>query len=461
MSKSVIQDEMHQFIKKLEEFAIDAQLKMRIIDNIRDIKKNVQGVLSEQELRRKMVELDELFVQIRKVMEPETKSIVVNDLTVVSEEDIRNRIKEILEECSRTNDVIAQEQLNGYASYIEETKRYMEDIEKTEANYEIIINAELFSEIFHNIGRKHNNRMNEIVECYLEEVSANYDKTVGRIGNMLSGISDSRLKLRQKDLYVRWTEPFERTKQKLKSEIKELDKGGKIIDDFGNLNKSPIYKRVQKIQKKYKRKKRMPLYILLILLLFLCVGIIGMVLQMLDLSGNVISDVEEIVTEVQSTELSDTEKVSTLHQIVEGLKAINDGIDEGEKIWNTLSKIFNKVGLAIESLSLNTLPIIILIGIGIYLRNARLNKKCKAQICKVTREYLKEKIDVFWQEKQVQFEVEKRFTEIIEKVSSTYECIIEEIFGMALYDEKDGENSCISRMVQLSDEWEKIKRGNI
>lgn len=463
MLENTIQDNLYQFVTEVEGLAVDLELKIRFIDAIRDVKRKLEHSLEEIELRKIMVELDELVIQIRKTVEPEQKNLVVNDLTIVSESDVKKRIGKMLDECNKTNKIIAQERLQGYKTYIDETERAMRDIAKTEVNYERILDSEYFLQSFQTIGTRHNKKIEEIAVDYLEEASMNYDTTVERIGNMLSNISDQRLKLRRKELYVQWTERFPSVKQQLKNDIEAADKGGELIKNFGKKCQEPLLKMIHKTKKKYRRRKRMPFYLLLILLLIACVLTISIIVAVSDLGGNLMKETEEFVTEIQDTQMVETEQGGTIQKVTDKLNEINSGIEEGEKLWGNLKKIADNIGLSAILPMLNMLfvPILAIGGTIWYVLCKHMNKKCKAQICKETGKYLTEQLDVFWMEQHIQLKVEEKYNEIVNRVAFTYEHILEEIFGMVVYDEREDKDSNIGKMLQICNEWENVKRGNL
>lgn len=444
MVESTVQGKMYQLTLDLEETAMELGMKLRFLDAIRESKQRLQNPLSKQELQKEMLELDELAAQIKRVIAPESKEIAVNDVTTVSEDEVRDRIRGLLDECSKMNMVIARESFTSEV-YIQHTERDMHDFAKAEANYDIIIDSQRFMESFQKIGKNHNKQMNEMTDRYVEETSANYDNTVKRIGSMLSDIKDQRLKFGSKELYHQWSERYESVKAQLKGKMRELDKGGNEITAFGEANGNEIAKIVKTEQKKCRRKKCMPIFILAGIIILFLVIVLGTAVS----TVNNVSDA--IATEIEQDGLTET------------LKNVDKNLGTTEKVIKKAGNILNSFGIKkVKIFSLPVIaPVIVILGTLYFLYVKQQNKKSKALICEKTGKYLEEKLEKFFQEKRLEKQLEQSYEQVIKNVADTYENILKEIFGTVLYDERQDEQNSTGKMLKLIKEWEQIKRGGI
>lgn len=437
MLENTIQERMYQLVVNLEEIAVDMGMKLRILDAIREIKKELQHPLSKQEFQKQMLELDELLIQIKKLAVPESKEIAINDVTTVSEEEVRRKIQQILNECSNLNQVIARETLT-WDSYIQSTERTMNDLAKAEANYDVITDSQRLMESFERIGKKHNSQMDEVVDVYVEEASANYDRTVKRIGSLLSEIKDSRLKFGPKELYHQWSERYESVKKQLKDQTKQLDKGGRQIESFVEEHRNPIAGIVDAEKKKYKWKKRLPALITGGIILLVLIVVLSKAMQATDMV------VDAVATEMEEA------------GVAGALKDVESSVKSTTNIVNTLKSVVKT-----ES-ALPAIAAIVVIFVILYLKRAKkMDEQCKASICEKTGNYLEEKLELFSHEKRLEKALEESYAQIVQNVTDTYEGILGEIFGTVLYDEREDEQGGTGKILKLCQEWELIKRGEL
>lgn len=459
------QGEVYELITKIEEIAVEMEMKMRFLDAIQDLKKTLKKSLSQQELRKVIVEIDELIIQIRKQIEPEQKEIIVNESLTVSEADVKNKIQKMLMDASQRNYSLFVENMMGSEIYIREAERATWDFTKTEANYEVISDTRRLYEKFDYIGKRHNQIMNQMMESYIEDVAANYDNCMSRIGKMLNEIGDSSLKFGQKELYQKWSECAHVIKNKVKEEMEQIDKGGRVIVDFISGRENALEKILKKIRKKYFIKKGMPLYILL----FIVFLVIGLLVWLVSNVANLIgSSIEGLVSLIQEGSLDGVankvlEKfggklgdflLGVLKDVISGATAITGTTAAGAA---TTAGVTTAATVTVPGIVI----FLIVFGILWYLWIKHQNRKCKKQICEKTGKYLNEQLEIFWKEKPLHKQLEASCDTLVEKVTSIYENAIMQIFGGILYNETDDIDSPIHRMRQLCSEWEKIKRGEI
>lgn len=469
MLEKRLQGDVNQLIMEVENTAIEMSMKMRFLDAIRDVKNTLKKPLSQQELRKVMLEIDELISQIRKQVEPEQKLVELNDYSTITEEEIKSQIQKMLADASKRNPSLLVENLAGSEIYIQETKEATWDFAKAEANYEIISDIPMLCEKFENIGKRYNQMMNQMVDAYIDAVADNYDNCVNRIGKMLCGIEDSRLKFGQKELYKNWSETSHVVKKNIKQEIEQMDKGGEVILGLIRERENALEKILRKIKQKYFMKKCLPLYIILGILAILIGGIVWLVTGIVDFADTTIDGLfslaqEQGLDKILNTVIDNVPKI--IKKIIKNVLPTAAGtvIGTAGAATTTGAAAGATAGAAAGTTVGATTGIVtgfVIIGIPWYLWIKRQNKKCKKKIVEEMGKYMYEQLDTFWNENPLHMYWDKCSKVIVEKVTNTYETSMMQVFGGILYNEADDTNSPIYKMFQLCNEWEKIKRGNI
>ncbi|MBQ2901889.1 MAG: hypothetical protein IJE49_08585 [Agathobacter sp.] len=446
MLEQSMQDKIYQLLVQVESVAVELKLKLRLLDAIRDIKNKLKTVLSKAELRQIIVEIDELIFQLKKQIEPVQKEIVVNDYAKISEIDIKNRIINILSEANRVSATLAEENMQGYETYLIETENAMQDFTKVEANYKTILSPQRLQDKFGYIGKCHNSQINVMLNRCIDEIAENYDHAIKQIGTMFSGIKDARVVFGQKELYQQWTERYDTIKGNLKEETEAIDKGGNEVVDFYNEHEKSIKKIVKKNQKKYFRKKCIPLYAFLLAVVVF-------------FSANMISIISEEQKNTVESETTSTEQEDVMTDSIGSL--INTIVENKDVLQDITNQVNDKKEPAGKSgLWISLLSIFVCAALW-YWWICRQNKECKEKICEETGSYLSLQLETFRKDQRLHRKTVQSYNESVKKVIAAYEEICSRIFAFVLYDEREDENSSVARLISLCNEWENIKRGNV
>ena len=423
----------------MEETAVELEMKMRFLDAIRDMKQELAEPLSAEELRKKSLDIDELVRELKKQVTPENREIALNEVTSVTEREVEERVRGFLEECREANQEILLNDREGYATYVQEAERDMRDFVDVSANYETVTNAAQFCDSFYKIGSKLDRQIEELAKPCAENLMDSYDRTVKRIGNMLSD-TGYRPGI-QRELYTKWSTIFESIKGQLMEKAGQMDYGGRAIKGFADEHAGPIQKIMEKVNRKYKRIKKIPLYVMLSILAILIVSIIVLFVMARRLAGAV---GEVVISEIETNGLSDT---------VDSIGEFGSGIAALLKMFGTGS-----AGKAAVGGGWIVIIILALMGLFWFFLCWLLNKRCKKQICSEVGAYLSESLGVFWQTESISEQIKKSFEQMNAHAELLSGEKLNEIFGGMVYDTTQNEASGIGRMLKLCREWEQIKR---
>lgn len=177
---STRQEAALEWLCRLEELALQNNLKMRLLDAIRDCRKELEQELTETEWRQKCIEIEELLEQIKKQILPGRE---LQEL----ETGVEERASEILLRCRRSNELLQSEYCNAAVSYIQETEVSMQEFSNVRANYKEVADPDRFLKAFRDIGQKHKLRIDDQQEQYVKTADQNYMNAFDRLKGLVAG----------------------------------------------------------------------------------------------------------------------------------------------------------------------------------------------------------------------------------------------------------------------------------
>ena len=413
-----------EFVSCMEEFALEKQMKQRILDRIRELKGSLEKELSDLEVEQKILEVDELANYISKQFFKENQSeIIVDEMITISIDEIKERIEAILQECHSGNESVKNGYINNQQSYIVEAAQKMRDFSNIKANYKEVQNSRFFCEKFEKIGMNLNHQISMSLLQFTKTVSQNCEQAVGKLRNMLSYIQDERFHKRQKEIYSFYDSKRSQIFQEHQTKISTIDCGGNEIGRFGTQHVEKVDNIIEEQKKKIFFTKMIPI---LIIVAFILVSKIG---------GWIGNQIETIVEANQTKTVID----SIENILIYGVDKIAENVfDSGEEI---IIKI----------------PLYALAIIAYYIYVKIMDKVYVKRVCKSVGLYMTSEIEKFWQTNSLETKIAEAFRSQQESLEISYREIFEK-----LVNNKNVDNvqtiSEEDRFIKLREEWNDIKR---
>lgn len=310
----------------------------------------------------------------------------------VAEEEVKERIIEILNRCSESNELASEIYDNGYRSSAKEAERHMREIVNVKANFQEVISPHAFSQCFHRIGEGYDNQMNDAAYQYTDKITENYNNAMQKVRKMLLSLGHGSMGISQRDIYKKWDEGKEQVNRSLREQAAGLEKGGREIAGFGDKNVAAIRKIVKKNKRRYRRVKLIPLYIILGLLIAILAG--GIILYQTGKTEETAETMEE--TKQQENMF----KVRDLLENIDKIGEIKDYLTDGAAI---------AAGF-----------VVFIIAVLWFLLVAAANKWYKARVCEEASAFLLKQMNDFWQQEPLKNFMEKSRLEIKENAEEVY-----------------------------------------
>lgn len=425
-----------EFVSCMEEFALEKKMKQRILDRIRELKGSLEKELSDLEVEHKVLEVDEIANYISQQFFKENKSeIVIDEMTTISLDEIKERIEEILQECHSGNESMKNSYINNQQSYIMEAAQKMRDFSNIKANYKEVQNSRLFCERFERIGMNLNRQIKTSLSQFSKGVFQNFDLAVGKLKNMLAYIQDERIHKRKREMYNIYDTRRSQIYQENQSKINTIDCGGDLIRKFGEQH-------IKEIDNIIKKQKKKTLFVKLLPLLIVSVLIIAPRI------GGWIGEQVKTISEMNQSNISE-KKVLDKNILDYEMEDVFDTVGRIKKIMNEEDSKEDESGLKII--------LIIILGVIYFIYIKIANKNYVKNICNEVGLYMTSEIELFWKENSIENLIKEAFQIQQESLEISYREIIEKLLNskneniVQILNEQE-------RFLKLRDEWNDIKR---
>lgn len=413
-----------EFVSCMEKFALEKKMKQRILDRIRELKGSLEKELSDLEVEQKVLEVDELANYISKQFFKENQSeIIVDEMTTISIDEIKERIEAILQECHSGNESVKNGYINNQQSYIVEAAQKMRDFSNIKANYKEVQNSRFFCEKFEKIGMNLNHQISMSLLQFTKTVSQNCEQAVGKLRNMLSYIQDERFHKRQKEIYSFYDSKRSQIFQEHQTKISTIDCGGNEIGRFGTQHVEKVDSIIEEQKKKIFFTKLIPI---LIIATFIIVPKIG---------GWIGNQIETIVEANQTKTVIDS---------IENI--LKYGVDKiAENVFDSGEEIIIKI------------PLYVLAIIAYYIYVKIMDKVYVKRVCKSVGLYMTSEIEKFWQTNSLETKISEAFRTQQESLEISYREIFEKLINNKNVDNVQTISE-EDRFIKLREEWNDIKR---
>ncbi len=427
------QQEARQIMQELESVSLDLGLKARIIDSIREMREELEEPCSEPEWKKKIMEADELVSYIAQKAGMSEKQISIDDSVSVTEEEVMEKILEILNRCYEDSGLQNDGYERGYREHAERAERDMLEMTNTEANFKEASSVSAFCDYFKNVAKRYENRMNEEAERYAQELCDGYQGAMKKISKMISALKHGDLGITRAQIYKQWDVNMDGVARSIKNEAVKVEKGGASIAEFGEKNVGEVQKIIQKNEKKRDRMKKIPIYVMLAVLAGFAIAVTFIIKSV----GGAISNAG--ITAESAGETLDL-------------------IEKGAGLFGMIAKA---AGGGFSGLIKGVLPFLLvallLAAAFWYLLIKHADKKYKERVCKEISSFMIRQTGAFWKEeplKEQMLESERRIRRIADE---HYKRIFSPLFQNAFPNGRANADAR-NRLLKLCGEWELVKR---
>lgn len=411
-----------ELVHTLDELATNLEMKLRIIDAIRECEDALQGEISENDWVQIELQLGEVIGYMEKQILGEESGVTLKDDRIVSKEDIKKRILEIWNGGRKAGDQIASGYRADSTNTLQNVKSGMRDCANADANYHLLSVPEQFESKCIQMSQTYSQDIEALASDYLNEICEHYAQTMNRIKGLLSTIDRKQIEISARDIYEKWDSRQELCKQELKGTIAGLDNGSRLLIEFGNEQMEPL----GRIKKKNRRKRLFYRLLPLLCILFLAVG--GKLISFIPKAGA--SDAPEASA---SSETAAEEKSNLEQWISKAADAAGDkGMDE------VVSKTPDIIGRILSFVVKGVLPVIVLAVVAYFLWFQYTDKRYRSWMVEQLGDYIGPKVEEFWRTDSMENAAEAYFKEIHENTVDCYENLFRSIIG-EIFGTKDGD----------------------
>ena len=430
--RSLVQEETFEWISRLEELAVQNNVKLRLLDAIRDCKRAMEPELSEVQWRQKCMEIDELLEQMEKQLIPQP---LKSDL----ETDVALRVSEILARCRRTNELLLSEYSNGAGTYVQEAEGSMLELSNVKANYDEVTNLERLLGAFRNIGQKLKMQLDEQSEKCVKSIDRNYMDAFDRMRGLFSGTGFDQT-AKQK-FYKTFYENMDIYAKEAQEYARSIDKGESKISELAEKIRSPLEKLLSRLGRKAHLLKWLPAILL------------ALVLGAYLLSNYIIT----AKTQMQETEQTvDGKPIESPEGVLDSIASFDvNKVLPGDRNKEEPLK-WAEIAVKLVFFFMIRLPIILLAILLYYLYCKGVNKRHRVWVCNQAGTLLATSIEEFRRENTLDFAAKESYQQIYGHMRNQYEGLLSELLPDLIQEDNGDKKEEMFKM--LCAEWKNIKR---
>lgn len=423
------QKRLLEWLKKLELFAQNENLPMRLIDSIRDLRE--QAAVENTDWYQLYINADNLFQSIgHKVQKQQTSQEITTDYEVISVDEVKKKISEILTRGRNENAASISDALYGSRVPIKECYRQINEIASNRRTLTKIGNGNYFLNLFQKIKQSYERNIRQIFNDFATSVSNNCMRMIENIRSICKGIDGYKLGFGEEEFYVKYNERKEGWDSQLRYNIENADLGSHVIMDFAQ----ETLEKMRQTASKYKKKRNFQLGLSCLILLIGIVLVGGFSLANKYMEGRNKQIETEAAQSVSSNIVSDIESVMVTVSDLESVKG---------SVTSKKSNI--KILYALIVIVIIALCFIYTVVVMIFYHN---------KIISAFGECLQRESELFEKENRLDFHVE--FEEIVSEYEQYYINAINGIFEGSTLEHYVAKKQ--SEYDQLRNEWDIIQR---
>lgn len=410
------QEEVVQWLDRLEEIAAQKHMKSRFLDAIRDCRKEWEQELTKQERQAKYPELEKLLNQMKNKISPHTEEDSLTD-------DIAGKASEIISRCRNSNVLLQKEYSIGASTYIEEAERTLEGLSNVEASYDEVTNQDRFLNVFHTVGQKYRLQVDQFQEQYVKAANKNYLTAFERLKTLLSSTGYDREAERR--FYQTYYENQDSLTKSIESYARNTEKGESGIVKLGEVLQEPIQRMIKRLKRKAFLQKLIPAMLILIIVL------LSVVFNIAQDQGNM----SQVQTEAEGREENTGGIINNVTE------RITDRVADG------IVKLIPELSLMI------LFPIILLLAVCYWFWCRRATKNYRNWIIREAGSLLEASIEKWRQEKKLALAVEESFQMTDAYINKLYDEMLSELIC-----KNEGRRTEDTEFIRICTDWENIRR---
>ena len=378
MSWSTKQSSAIAFLNSLEQFGMERNLPLRVLDSIRELREDTENA-DEQSLEQILLEVEPLLKHMRKKYQEsgETEIVPMQGMAdTVSMEDVTDRIKEIIDNGLADARERSQICSNEQSQAVLELERGLREIQHTRAHYKEIGNAGRFQSFCNQVETKYNMRLSHSLSTYADALCQDCDQMLTKIRAILTKIKDKKVHVSQREFWVAYDNRGDLIKRRIQSTAAKIAGEQKAIGRWA----ATLLPKLDKSKKKLFWKR-------LLGILAPWLGVLVLALASSVISG--IGQKEEAPIEITVSD-NETATEITNQVISEGMEIIKNKISGGDDGGG------NPVLDMLLGLPKPVWALILVLYVALYI--PFILKKCKNGFCDEVAGYLTPEMEKFLQE---------------------------------------------------------------
>lgn len=426
------------WINNLQQYAEHENLPMRILDELEDCKEQINS--ENIDWNRVDTSISELLESIEDKINPGTLTLKEkNTQTDVTIEEVETEIQKMAQRCHAENLTSLDSMEEQKNSVIKKTYGSLMDISRTRAHVKELRDENLYLQFFKNQKASFENDVFKMFDTALLSISSNHSHMMDCLRSMFQSIGGYKVGVGNEKLYVEYEGRKTGIDKKIKSEAQTADIGCDDILSFGQKTKNVIQDIIKKIDKK---RKKLALIPLLVLAVIFVIGFIGIQIQI----NQMVEEIKETFETINSADNNDNTFSGFLSNLLDsGLEEI---IEKG-------------ADYAVDFLKKKTYPLFMIIFIVIFgsyliylsIIKVRFNK----QIITKCSSYLNSELNQFEQNNQLSVKIDNAMKNLAAEYERQYMEILHQLFTGTQYGAEREQQSNVSNISSLREEWKKIK----
>lgn len=259
---NVKQTKLLEWFDRLERFARNKNLPLRLMDSIGDLKE--QAAEENPDWYGLYENIEDLLHSIGLKVEKSFSEDITANGEQVSTDEFRQKIMEIMEQGHQENLSSINMAVHGNHTAAKECYRKMKEITSDKNALKKIGDGNYFLQFFENVKHNYEQNVTRGFNDFVESVSNNCTRMIERISSMSKSIDGYKLGLGAQEFYVKYSERKESWDSQLLHRVESAGLGSNVIMDFAQESLGKIQGIIQDYQKKRNRCIFLPLLILLL-----------------------------------------------------------------------------------------------------------------------------------------------------------------------------------------------------
>lgn len=422
------QKEMLEWLDKLEQYAKEKQLSMRIMDSINECRKYV--VSKNADWNRISMQAEELLESIGKKVLPAVAQGEDGGCQV-SAEAVENEMKSMAKRCHAENEASVNIIEDRKILIFQELIVKLKDITRVKAHLAEMKKEISYQAFFQRAEMEYHNSVLSMVRELLQDIRSNHERMMEHMKNMLQSIKAHRHGLSSERIYQECDTKIAGLDSKIRNEIESLEAGEEEVLELGR----KTWKAIHSIVKKHERKRKILAWIPVILIL--CIFLTGMSAILLNASDEMGSS----PLEEDSVIWEDIKE--TVNSVRQDFERFKSGIEAAEKGFSGI---------------IACVILMILAAVLIYVFYLWILKQwCDRQICNKCGTYLKAVLVDFEKNSAMLSRMGGMVNAAVEIYERQYAMMLNELLEGSDFDPGSEKKKETNRFAELKNSWNAVK----